>query len=134
MFVLLPYMGTILSNLKQKSRSYLKNSLPQCNMKLTFKSINCLSSFFCFKDVILNELQPRLVHTFSCDNCKVTYYGKIECYLNVRCSDHLGILHLTEKRVELKPSAVPDYLLLHNHDSDFNGFTILFRDNNGLKF
>ena len=41
--------------------------------------------------------------------------------------------HLTGKRVECKLSAVSDHLLLHNHDSDFNDFTILCRDNNGFK-
>ena len=35
--------------------------------------------------------------------------------------------------VECKPSSVSDHLLLYNHDSDFNDFTILYRDNNGFK-
>ena len=41
--------------------------------------------------------------------------------------------HLTGKRVECKPSVVSDHLLLHNHDSDFNDFTILCRDNSGFR-
>ena len=41
--------------------------------------------------------------------------------------------HLTGKRVECKPSAVSDHLLLHNHDNDFNDFTILFWDNYGFR-
>ena len=48
-------------------------------------------------------------------------------------SEHIGISHITVKRVECKPSAVSDHLLLHNHDSDFNYFTILCRDNNGFR-
>ena len=35
--------------------------------------------------------------------------------------------------VKWNPSAVSDHLLLHNHDSDFNDFTILCRDNNGFR-
>ena len=46
---------------------------------------------------------------------------------------HLGISHLTEKRVECEPSAVSYHLLLHNCDSDFNDFTILCLDNNGFR-
>ena len=42
-------------------------------------------------------------------------------------TEQIGILHLTGKRVECKPFAVSDHLLLHNHDSDFNDFTILCR-------
>ena len=77
--------------------------------------------------------QPHLVYNFSCGNCNVTYYDKTERHLNVRSSEHISILHLTEKRVECKPSAVSDHFLLHNHDSDFNDFTILRRDNNGFR-
>ena len=61
------------------------------------------------------------------------YYGKTERHLNVRSSKHIGISQLTGKRVESKPSAVSDHLLQHNHDSDFNDFTILRRDNNGFR-
>ena len=68
-----------------------------------------------------------------CGNCNVTYYGKTERHLNVRSSEHIGISHLAGKRVECKPSAVLDHLLLHNHDSGFNDFTILCRDNNGFR-
>ena len=66
-------------------------------------------------------------------NCDVTYYGKNERHLNVRSSEHIDISHLTGKRIESKPSSVSDHLLLHNHDSDFNDFTILCRDNNGFR-
>ena len=85
-------------------------------MKIILKSANCL---FRYK--------------FSCGNCSVTYYGKTERHLNVRSSEHIGISHLTGKRVEFKPSTVSDHLLLHNHDSDFTEFTILCRDNNGFR-
>ena len=85
-------------------------------MKIILKSANCL---FRYK--------------FSCGNCSVTYYGKTERHLNVRSSEHIGISHLTGKRVEFKPSTVSDHLLLHNHDGDFTEFTILCRDNNGFR-
>ena len=51
----------------------------------------------------------------------------------MRSSQYIGISHLTGKRVKWKPSAVSNHLLLHNHDSDFNDFTILCRDNNGFR-
>ena len=61
------------------------------------------------KDVILIELQSHLVYKFSCNNYNVTYYGKTERHLNLRSSEHLGISHLTGKRVECKPSAVSPF-------------------------
>ena len=93
---------------------------------------NGLSSLFRFKDLIPLELQSHIVYKFLCDNCNVTYYGKTECHLNVRSCEHIGI-HLTGKTIECKSSLVPYHLLLHNHDSDFNNFTILCRDNNGFR-
>ena len=53
------------------------------------------------------------------------YYGKTECHLNVRSSEHIGISPLTGKRVECKPSSLLDHLLLNNHDSNFNNFALL---------
>ena len=85
------------SNLKQKLRTYFKNPLPQCNIKIILKSTNRFSSLFHFKDVISKELQSYMVYKFSCGNCNVTYYGKTERDLNNRSSEHIGISHLTKK-------------------------------------
>ena len=131
LFIVLPYLGTLSSNLKRKLGTCFKNSLPQCNIKIILKSINRLSSLFHFKDVIFKELQSHLLYKFSCGNCNVIYYCKTERHLNVRSSQHVVISHFTTKRAECKPSAVSDHLLLHNRD--FNDFTILCRDNNGFR-
>ena len=133
LFIVVPYLGTLSSNLKQKLRTCFKNSLLQCNSKIILKSTNRLSALFRFKDVIPKELQSHLVCRFSCGNCNITYYGKTEGHLNVRSSEHIGMSHLTEKRVECKRSTVSDHLLLHNHDSDFSNFSLLRRVNNGFR-
>ena len=133
LFIVLSYLGTLSSNLKRKLRTCSKNSLPQCNIKIILTSTNRLFSLFRFKYFTPKELQSHLVQKFSCGNCNVTYYSKTDHHLNVRSSEHIGMSHLTGKRVECKPSAVSDHLLLHNHDSDFNDFTILCRDNNGFR-
>ena len=133
LFTVLPCLGRFSSNSKQKLRTCFKNSLPQCHIKIILKSTNCISSPFRFKNVIPKELESHLVYKFSCGNCNVTYYSKTEHHLNVRSSEHIGISHLTGKMVECKPSTIADHLLLHNHDSDSNDFTILCRDNNGFR-
>ena len=46
-------------------------------------------------------------------------------HFNIRSGEHLGMSHLTGKRVECKQSAVSDHFLLQNYDSDFRDFTIL---------
>ena len=133
LFIILPYLETMSSSLKRKLRNCFGNSLPQCNIKIIFKSTTRLSSLFRFKDVLPKELRSHLVYKFSCGICNDTYYGKTERHIKVRSGEHLGISALTGKRVACKPSAVSDHLLLHDHKSDFNDFTILCRDNNGFR-
>ena len=81
-------------------------------------------SFFLyrFKDVFPKELQSHTVYKCACCNFSVTYYGKNECHLNVGSKGYLGISLLTEKRVECKPSAVSDHLLLPEYDCDLTTF------------
>ena len=59
-----------------------------------------------------------------------TYYGKTEHHLNVRS----GLSSLTGNRVACKPSAISDYLLLHEQNSSsFNDFSILCCGNSTFK-
>ena len=133
LFIILPYLATMSSDLRRKLRTCFESSLPPCNIKIIFKSTHRLSPQFRFKDVIPKELQSHLVHKFSCGICNDTYYGKTERHIKVRSGEHLGISALTGKRVACKPSAVSDHRLLHDHDSHFNDFTILCRENNGFR-
>ena len=78
------------------------------------------------------------IHKFWCGSCNVTYYDKTERHLNLRARERLDISHLTRKRVEYSQynqntsshriRIQLDDLLLHNHDSNLNDFTILYRD------
>ena len=55
LFIVLPYLGTMSSNLKQRLRTCFKNSLPQCNIKIIVKSRNRLSSLFFLKMLFLRK-------------------------------------------------------------------------------
>ena len=133
-FIILPYLGLMSLNLKQKLQSYFAKSLPQCNLKVVLKSTNRLSSFFRFKDVVPREMRSHLVYKFSCSSCNAAYYGKTERHLNVRSGEHIGKSPLTGKKVACKPSAVSDHIIFHdNHISEFSDFNILCHDNNSFK-
>ena len=106
LLIILPFLGTMSSNLKQKLQTSIRNSLPQCNIKVILKSTNHLSSLFRFKDVISKELSSHLVYKFSCRSCHATYYGKTERHLNVRSGGHIGLSSRTGNRVTCKPSAM----------------------------
>ena len=134
LLIILPFLGTMSSNLKRKLQTSIRNSLPQCNIKVILKSTKRLSALFRFKDVIPKELRSHLVYKFSCSSCNATYYGKTECHLNVRSGEHIGLSPLTGNRVACKPSAISDHLLLHEHNnSSFNDFSILCCENNAFK-
>ena len=64
LFIVLPCLETLSSNLKQKLITCFQNSLPQCNIKIILQSTNRLSSLFRFEDVIPKELQSHLVYKF----------------------------------------------------------------------
>ena len=98
------------ANLKRKLQTSIRNSLPQCNIKIILKSTKRFSALFRFKVVIPKELRSHLVYRFSCSSCNATYYGKTEGHLNVRSGEHIGLSPLTENRVACKPSAISDHL------------------------
>ena len=132
--IILPFLGTMSTNLKRQLQKCIQNSLPQCNIKIILKSTTRLSSLFHFKDVIPKELRSHLVYKFSCGICNDTYYGQTERHLNVKAGEHIGLSPLTGKRVKCKPSAISDHLLLHEqNDSGFNDFTILCSEANSFK-
>ena len=99
LLIILPFLGTMSSNLKQKLQTPIRNSLPQCNIKVILKLTKRLSALFRFKDVIPKELRSHLVYKFSCGSCNATYYGKTERHLDVRSGEHIGLSPLTGNRV-----------------------------------
>ena len=50
-------------------------------------------------------------------------------HLNVRIDGHIGISPLTKKQVKPKNSSVADHLLVCNHSTSYNDFSILTREN-----
>ena len=57
----------------------------------------------------------RLVYQDKCGGCNATYYGKTKHYFKVRICEHLGISHLTEKKVKIdnnKLMAIQEHLFM----------------------
>ena len=105
--IILFFLGTMSSNLKRNLQTSIRNSLRQCNIKVTFKSLNHLFFLFRFKNVIPKGLRSHLVNKFSCSSCNDTYYGKTERHLNVTSGEHIGLSPLAGNMVVCKPSAIP---------------------------
>ena len=52
LFVVLPFMGNMSGVIKTGLSKALEKHLSFCKLRVIFKSINCLKSYFNFKDVL----------------------------------------------------------------------------------
>ena len=77
-----------------------------------------------------------LVYQYKCVGCNATYYGKTKCHFKVRICEHIGISHLTEKKVKIdnkKVTMIREHLLCCNYSLSFEDFSILTRKSNDFK-
>ena len=61
--------------------------------------------------------------------CNESCSGECVRHLNVRIGEHIGISPLTRKKVKPKGSAVSNHLLLCNHFSSFENFSVVTKEN-----
>ena len=94
-----------------------------------FKNNTRLGNNFYFKDQIPKDLTSGAVYKFQCGLCNECYYGECMRHFNVRIGERTGISPLTRKQVKHKNSSVADHLLLYNHSSSYDDFSILTREN-----
>ena len=81
-------------------------------------------------------LLSGLVYQYKCRSCNAIYYGKTKRYLKVRICEHLGISHLTEKKVMIdnnKLTVIQEHLLSCNYSPSFEDIYILSRESNDFK-
>ena len=77
-----------------------------------------------------------LVYRYKCGGYNATCYGKTKRHFKVRICEHLGISHLTEKKVKIdnnKLTAIQEHLLCCNYSPSFEDFSILTRESNDFK-
>ena len=94
-----------------------------------FKSQNKVAKAFRFKDRIPKELTSGVVYKFQSGLCNESYYGECVRHLNVRIGEHIGISPLSRKKVKPKSSAVSDHLVLCNHSTSFENFSVQTKEN-----
>ena len=88
---------------------------------------------FHFKNVLPKKLCSGIVYSFKCNSCKIIYYGKTKRHFYIRAAEHMGISHLTNKRLKnVKQSAISDHLLTCDCNINFDDFTILSKDSNNI--
>ena len=71
------------------------------------------------------------MYQYKCGGCNATYYGKTKRHFKVRICEHLGISHLTEKKVKIdnnKLTTIQEHLLCCRYCPSFEDFSILTRE------
>ena len=95
-----------------------------------------VKSFLTFKDKLPKMLLSGLAYQYKCGGCNATYYGKTKRHFKVRICEHLGISHLTDKKVKIdnnKLTTIQEHVLCCNYSPSFEDFSILTRKSNDFK-
>ena len=135
-FVKLPFLGSTPFQIRKKLQKLFSGKLISCNLKIVFRSPVRVKGFSIFKDKLPKMLLSGLVSKYKCGSCNGAYYGKTKRHLKVRFCEHLGISHLTWKKVKIDHSrltAIQEHLWCCNFSPSFENFPILTRESNDVK-
>ena len=135
-FVKLPLLGSTSFRILKTLQKLFSDKLTTCNLKIVFTSPVRVKSFFTFKDKLPKMLLSGLVYQYKCGGCNATYYGKTKRHFKFRICEHLGISHLTGKKVEIdsnKVTAIQEHLLCWNYSPSFEDFSLLTWESNDFK-
>ena len=135
-FVKLPFLGSNLFQIREKLQKLFSNKLTSFNLKIIFTWPIRVKSFFTFKDKLPKMLLSGLLYKCKYVGRNATYYGKTKRNFKVRICEHLGISHLTGKKVKIdnnKLMAIQEHLLCCNYSPSFEDFSILTRESNDFK-
>ena len=94
-----PFLGKKSLEIKKRLQKAIERTLPYCKLKVNFKSPSKIVNHFHFKDTLPRKLCSDIVYSFKCNSCNTIYYGKIKPHLYIRAAEHMGISHLTNKRL-----------------------------------
>ena len=132
-FVKLPFLGSTSFQIRKKLQKLFSDKLTSCNLKIVLTSPVRVKTFFTFKNKLLKMLTSGLTHRYTCGGCNATYYGKTKRHFKFRICEHLGISHLTDKKVKIdtkKLKAIQEHLLCCNYSPSFEDFS---RESNDFK-
>ena len=135
-FVKLPFLGSTSFQIRKKLQKLFNNKLTSCNLKIVFTSPVRVKSFFTFKDKLPKMFFSGLVYKYNCGDCNASYYGKTKRHFKVRICGHLGISHLTRKKVKIdnnKLTPIQEHLLCCNYSPSYEDFSISTKESNDFK-
>ena len=123
--LVLPFLGELSLQTRTKLQKVFKRTLDCCKIQIVLKNQIHLLNVFRFKDCLPYDFVSCVVYIFQCGRCNASNYGETDKHLKVRSGEYISISPLTFKK--LKPSSkssIRDHLLLCNHYSSFDDYTI----------
>ena len=72
LLIVLPFLGKFSINLRIRLYISVSQTLPQCKIKVIFRSKNRLSNLFKFKDSLPLNVRSNLIYKIQFSNCKIT--------------------------------------------------------------
>ena len=131
--LVLPYIGSRSLGVRARILRLVKDTMPQCNIRVVFQSSTRLAQFFRFKDRVPRCLRSGVVYKFLCGRCNAAYYGETQRHLYVRAAEHLGVSPLTGKLVSQSSlSAVREHIISCGYNACFSDFSVLSSANSNF--
>ena len=128
-----PFLDRKSLEIKKWLQNAIERTLPYYKLKAIFRSPSKIVNHFHFKDVLPKKLCSDIVCIFKCNSCNTIYYGETKRHFYVKAAEHMGISHLTNKRLKnVMQSAISDHLLICDCNINFDDFTILSQDSNNI--
>ena len=119
-FVKLTFLGSTSFQIRKKFQKLFSDKLTSCDLKIVFTSPVRVKNVSIFKDKLPKMLLSGHVYKNKCSGCNPTYYGKTKHHSKNQICAHLGISHLTGKKVKIdnnKLMVIQQHLLCCNYSS-----------------
>ena len=104
--LVIPYLGSISLQARNKLKNSLKDILNCCKLQIVFSKKTRLGNNFHLKYRIPKDLTSGIIYKFQCGLCNEFYYGECVRHLNVRIGKKLVNMlvyrHLAKNKLSLR--------------------------------
>ena len=125
-YLCLPFAGLHNLQVRTQIHELRSSAFHHIDSRCVFRPTKRLSHLFPSKDRLPKGLRSRVVCSFTCRCCSVSYVGQTARHLHTWISDHLGVSALTGKtHVNPSSSSIFAHISETGHSASINDFRIL---------
>ena len=93
------YTGISLLDLRARLKGKIDTNIPFCKLNIIFRSTCRLGNLSIFKYSLEKKHLSGIGNSYTCSNCKISYYGKTFLQCSTRALEDMGTLNLTLKSI-----------------------------------